>query len=147
MSYSRMLPSVALVALLGAGCGRAGSSDSEPERQIGIIRSEYLHSPALVAPDTVAAGATFAVTVTTLGNDNCWQAAGAEVTRDPQHARIVPYDRVVGQACFQALVELPRTVELRFNAPGTATLIVEGRTDGPKRQQESARLVQQIVVR
>jgi hypothetical protein len=143
-----MLPSLALVALLGAGCGLPrNSSDSELERQIGIIRSEYLHSPALVAPDTVAAGATFAVTVTTLGYNSCWQAAGADVARDPQRARIVPYDRIVGHACFHALVELPRTVELRFDAPGTATLIVEGRTDGPKRQQETARLLQQIVVR
>lgn len=98
-------------------------------RTPGIIKSPYLQSPALVAPSSVTAGQVFQATVTTLGFNACWRADGADVSNGGATLTIRPYDTVRGEVCAQALVELRRTVDLRFDTPGTAKIVVEGRGD------------------
>ncbi|HEX9936543.1 MAG TPA: hypothetical protein VGB15_05455 [Longimicrobium sp.] len=99
------------------------------ERRAGIIESQHLRAPALAAPATVTAGQTFQVAVTTLGYSGCWRNAGEDVTNAAGLAIIHPYDRVQGEVCTDALVEIRHVVFLRFDTPGTAKLVVQGRSD------------------
>ncbi|HYH80428.1 MAG TPA: hypothetical protein VEX86_11550 [Longimicrobium sp.] len=116
------------------------------DRTPGIIRSSYLRSPALVAPAVVSAGQTFQATVTTLGFSGCWRADGAEVATAAATASIHPYDRQEGEVCTAALVELRRTVDLRFDTPGTAKIVVEGRSDPNEPQSGIVRVEQTVTV-
>lgn len=126
-----------LVWLLGlpllTACPGVTDSDTDGppvrERNLGIIESQYLRSPTVVAPTTVTAGQPFQVTITTLGYDGCWRADGEEVTRNATQAVIRPYDKVQGDVCTAALREISHVVELRFDNPGTAKIVVQGRND------------------
>jgi hypothetical protein len=117
------------------------------DRTPGIIQSPYLRSPALVAPASVSAGQTFQATVTTLGFNGCWQADGADLSNGGATLTIHPYDAVRGEVCTQALVELRRTVDLRFDTPGTATIVVEGRGDPNEPGAGTVRVTQTVTVR
>ena len=109
--------------------------DPEQVRHVGIVewsRSnvQTFADPSIgviTAPDTVTAGQPFQVTITTVGPNGCWSAAGAELASQPSVATITPFDRVQGEVCTQATVSLPRTVQVRFDVPGEATLRVYGR--------------------
>jgi hypothetical protein len=122
-----------LLALpLLAGCPSPTGIDGpalEEDRRAGIIESQYLRSPVLTAPAAVTAGQTFQVAVTTLGYSGCWRNAGDDVTNAVGRAIIHPFDRVQGEACTTALVEIRHVVFLRFDTPGTATIVVQGRSD------------------
>ena len=142
-----MKPSAPLFSATALLAACAFTTEPSLDRRIGIIESEYLHAHTLAAPDTVTRGQPFSLTVTTLGYNSCWQAAGVELARNGSHATVVPYDRVVGESCSEALVELPRTVELRFDTPGTATLILEGRRDSGEDQEVLVRIEHSIIVR
>jgi hypothetical protein len=101
------------------------------DRRPGIIESRYLHAPVLTAPDSVTAGTPFQVTVTTLGFSGCWTEDRTDVTSLAGEAVVRPYDRVREGPCTQALVNLPHSVQLRFDQPGTASIVVQGvRDDG-----------------
>lgn len=141
-------PVAALPLLLPllAGCPEIAGPSSD--QQVGVVDSEYLDVPVLLAPDTVRAGAGFGVTVTTLGYSGCWQAAGAKTARSGAVVTITPYDRLVqGVGCTAALEMLSRTVELHLEQPGVVVLRVEGRSDRPGREAELARVEKPIVVR
>jgi len=121
-----------LLALpLLSACPGVTDTDGPPvrERNLGIIESQYLRSPAVAAPSVVTAGQPFQATITTLGYDGCWRADGEEVTRNAAQAVIRPYDKIQGEACTGALVEIRHVVELRFDNPGTAKVVVQGRND------------------
>jgi len=119
-----------LLALpLLAACPAITDSGTGEGRRVGIIQSPNLRSPALAAPATVTAGQAFQATVTTLGFDGCWRSAGETVTLVAEQATIQPYDRVDGEVCTGALVEIRHVVELSFFTPGTATIVVQGRSD------------------
>jgi hypothetical protein len=80
------------------------------------------------APSAVTAGQSFNVTVSTFGN-SCVSAAGADVAIDGLTARITPYDFVRDdEGCLDIGLYFPRTVQLRFDQPGTATIRVRGRS-------------------
>jgi hypothetical protein len=87
----------------------------------------------ITAPDTVDAGVPFEATITTVGSDGCWREAGAEKEMADHLAVVVPYDRVLTEkngesiGCTQALVWLPRFVEITFAESGEAILRVKGR--------------------
>ncbi len=92
----------------------------------------------VAAPDTVAVGQSFTVTVTTTGPNGCWRKDHTEVSGDGLVAVISPYDfdrrdEDPNTACHQAVVYPEHTAELRFDAPGAATIRVRGR-DGTGRE-------------
>lgn len=127
-----------ITALLGgAACDLPETFEPGPDanRHVGIVewtRSnvQTFADPAMgviTSPDTVTAGQPFQVTVTTVGPNGCWRAAGAEMAVQSSLASITPFDRVEGEVCTQALVSLPHTLQVQFNTPGTATLRVYGR--------------------
>lgn len=137
---------LALLLPLLAGCPEVTGPSSD--QKVGIVDSEYLDVPVLLAPDTVQAGVRFGVTVTTLGYSGCWEAAGATTRRAGAVVTITPYDREVqGMGCTAALQKLSRAVELRLEQPGVVVLRVEGRTDRRGREGELARVEKPVVVR
>lgn len=123
--------------LAGAACDLPATFEPDPEvgRHVGIVewsRSnvQTFADPALgviTAPDTVTAGQPFQVTITTTGPNGCWRSAGAEKAVQGNLATITPFDRVEGEVCTQALVSLPRSVEVRFDIRGEATIRAYGR--------------------
>jgi len=121
----RILPLFALPLL--AACELATGPDADPRP--GIIQSPYLQAPVVVAPATVQAGEPFQVTVRTLGFSGCWVEARTTVTSEPGAATVRVYDRTVGEVCTAALKTIDHTAGLRFDAPGTARIVVEGRGD------------------
>jgi hypothetical protein len=128
-------------ALLGPTCSTIGGSDWE--RSVGYLDA-HLGIPVLQAPDTVAVGQAFTVTVTTLGN-SCTRADGAEVETDPADPllRIVrPYDRhrTTG-ICHDIGMTFPRDVELRFDQAGEAVVRVVGDSHPEQPNQFEARVV------
>jgi len=130
--------------LVFTGCANLAESDGA--RRAGIIESRYLQTPALTAPDSVTAGTPFEVTVTTFGFNGCWTEDRTDVTTLASQAVIRPYDRVRDGACTQMTVLLPRSVQLRFDQPGTATIVVQGlRDDGDN--AEPTQVQRTVVVR
>jgi hypothetical protein len=132
-----------VVVALSAGLAACGEeamttalSDAS-DRMVGILElienaprppSGVLSVP-LSAPDTVAAGVPFDVTVTTIGLDTCWREAGAVVVSELRRVTITPYDRIdrTQSGCGDAIISIPRTVRIVFAQRGDATLRVEGR--------------------
>jgi hypothetical protein len=117
----RHLPGLAILLL--AACSEITHAG---ERRPGVIESRYLTVPALVAPDSVTAGAPFDITVTTLGSSGCWQPDASEVVATGNELRVTPFDRVLHVYCTQALVAVPRTVQVRLDHPGTAWVRLQG---------------------
>jgi hypothetical protein len=164
---------IALPFVLAAGCS---SLTGPGDRQMGIIGTEdgetLLHAgsagavssvlpdgagtsdplllPVLESPDTVAVSTPFEAVVRTLGPDGCWRADGARVSGAPNGAEIVPYDRISGQNCTDAVRRLARTVTLRFDDSGEAVLRVTGRiisSDGGQSHERIGSVEKRIVVR
>jgi hypothetical protein len=135
-----LLAATCVLAACGNVAGPAG------QRRAGIIESRYLRVPVLTAPDTVTAGTPFLVTVTTFGFSGCWTDDRTDVAAFATQAVIRPYDRVRDGACTQMTVTLPRSVQLRFDQPGTASIVVQGlRDDGA--DAEPAQVQRTVVVR
>jgi hypothetical protein len=118
-------------------------AETEWERRLGYLDA-HLGVPVLRAPDSVSAGESFTVTVTTLGN-SCTRAHGAEVGADPDFPllRIVrPFDlhRIKG-VCQDIGRTLPREVSLRFDEPGEAVIRVVGDSHPDLPGQFEARVI------
>ena len=151
----------AVVAItLFSACADLVGAPSADQRVVGVI--EWQPSvPAdtwrdvLAAPDTVAAGAAFDVTIATVGRRECWRQDGADVAYETKLAVVTPYDLVMTKVdgapvgCAEMLVQLPRTVRLVFGQTGVATLRVRGRrvTGGELSSATPATVEKQIVVR
>lgn len=88
-----------------------------------------LTPPGIEAPDTVDAGVPFTVTATTLLPSVCWEAGDVVVTVDRALATIEIYDAAPDpkQPCILLVGRRTTDVELRFDAPGEATIEVVGR--------------------
>ncbi len=138
----RTLVCMLSLALLGA-CSLATDGEA---REPGIVQSDLLTTPVLVAPSTVSAGQTFQVTVTTLGLSGCYRVGGAEVSYSATQATIRPFDLIRNTACTGAAVMLPRTVALHFDTPGTLKIVVEGQNDPSAGQTSIARVEQTVTV-
>ena len=153
--------SLILIAALLAGAACAGGENFLPDpsqvRHVGIVEwtgsnVQTFADPALgviTAPDTVTAGQPFQVTITTTGPSGCWRAAGAEKAVQGSLATITPFDRVEGEVCTGALVSLPRSVELRFDTRGEATIRAYGRrvVDGNLNAATDRTVEKRIIVR
>jgi hypothetical protein len=115
--------------LLLAACGGATGPDPGTRRVVGVVDVGGGSPRSRVAPDTVAAGAPFTVTVATFGSSSCTRADGAELQVRGLVAEIVPYDREAAGpvACTDDLRPFPRDVAVRFAGPGQGTVRVLGR--------------------
>jgi hypothetical protein len=121
---------IVVIAVLAAATG-CGLNDPDTRRIIGIIDANP-STATIQAPDTVQLGAAFTATVTTLGS-GCTTADGVKLTLQPAEARVIPFDRIPADddaVCAAILQPLQHPVELRFTAPGTATIVAEGRVYG-----------------
>jgi hypothetical protein len=134
-----------LLTLLMVGSACADLTGAAGKRKPGILQWERggasrssatlalspLSGPAVVsAPDTVRAGEWFEAVITTIGLDSCWEAAGAERKLAANLVVVTPYDidrRDARRGCFDVETALPRTVKIRFEERGEATLRVHGR--------------------
>jgi hypothetical protein len=136
------LPVLAPLLLLAA-CGGGTVFEPGSRRVVGVIDVGGAGREALAAPDTVAAGAPFAVTVTTFGSSSCTRPDGAELEVRGLVAELVPYDREATgtRACTDDLRPFPRTVTVRFSAPGQATVRALGRGLGGGAAVVEARVV------
>ena len=113
------------VALL-AGC----SSVIDPgwEREVGMT-GDGGTPPPISLPASVKRGVAFDATVTTYGSSSCTRADGAEASVRGLVAEVTPYDLVNrGGICTADLRGFPRTVTLRFDEAGEATVRVNGRS-------------------
>ncbi len=130
------------VTLLATACGTSLTlpDSADAGRVVGILEwtqaptggglGEPPPGPGVTAPDTVRAGEPFRATVTTVGPSICWTAAGASLELEPAVAVVTPYDHTPEDertGCGDAVVALPRSVELRFTRAGEAILRVHGR--------------------
>jgi hypothetical protein len=103
-------------------------TDSKSRREIGVIDYGGTLNSVIQAPSAVRIGQSFTATISTFGN-SCVSAAGADVATDGLTATITPYDIVSWQhTCLDYLAPYPRTVQLRFDQAGTATIRVNGRS-------------------
>lgn len=126
---------ISLTLAAGLSLGGCGSLSSPDGRGVvGVIQIESDQPLSIVAPDTVAAGEPFALTVTTyshsLPGNLC--VDGAEDTRvriEGVSAVVTPYDRAVhsSDGCPFVLRKIPHTAQLEFSSTGVATIIVQGR--------------------
>jgi hypothetical protein len=146
--------------LAAAACDGPENFLPEPEagRHLGIVEWSRSNVPTIAdpatmavitAPDTVTAGQPFQVTITTTGPSGCWRAAGAEKAVQGNLATITPFDRVEGEVCTAALVGLPRSVEVRFDTRGEATIRAYGRrvVDGNLNAATERTVEKRIIVR
>ena len=130
-----VVPVLALITL--AGCELLTGPSGEWNRRIGVIipGSPEPWNYVLAAPAAVQARVPFEVSVTTRGSRSCTRPSGADVQYREEPggpvAEITPYDEYregEGVVCTADLHGFARTVTLRFEAPGNATVRVRGRS-------------------
>ena len=82
----------------------------------------------LVAPDTVAVGVPFTVSVTTFGSGSCTRPSATLASVGPALADLSVWDlQRVGVECTDDLSPFPRDISLKFTGVGVATIRVRGR--------------------
>jgi hypothetical protein len=82
----------------------------------------------LEAPDTVAVGQTFGVTVRTIGPNGCWSADGLDVTTSGRVVELTPWDLNSGaDVCTMIYGYLDHSTTLTLDEPGEWTLRARGR--------------------
>ena len=119
-----------LMALALTGCS-LGTGPEEDDGLLGIIRVVTSAELQIIVPKTVHAGEQFEVTVRTYGLDSCWSMGETEVSAAGASATVSPFD-IPGRptattGCYAAIVEFNHTASIRFDTPGTGTVIVRGR--------------------
>lgn len=126
---SRVASRFARVLLLVASCGlfvACGAFGLGEEERIGLIR---FHDDSTVfdVPDSVAADSTFLVSFYTFGG-GCVHFGRTRLLVDGRTVRVIPYDVDSGaDACTADIAFLDHTTEVRFEEPGTATVLIVGR--------------------
>ena len=82
----------------------------------------------LEAPDTVAVGQTFGVTVRTIGPNGCWSADGLDGTTSGRVVELTPWDLNSGaDICTMIYGYLDHSTTLTLDEPGEWTLRARGR--------------------
>lgn len=139
MRTSRYFTALAGLALL-AGCGSV--IDPGWQREVGMT-GDAGTPPPITLPASAKRGVAFDATVTTFGSGSCTRADGAEVSVRGLVAEITPYDLVNhGGICTADLRAFPRTVSLRFDEAGEATVRVNGRSGSQPVRYETRITVQ-----
>lgn len=123
---SRVLVAAAL--LVCASCGSFSDPEWEWHLQPGLIAVGDGAAPVTVS-DTIAGTGSRTVVVQTWGSGSCIRAAGAEVEYGHLVVAIAPIDSVaIGGVCTDDLRSHPRNVVINFDAVGTWTVRVIGRS-------------------
>jgi hypothetical protein len=109
--------------------------DAVPEttwvRVVGMIDSGGVAPGPLVLPTVVHAGVLFEATIATYGGSGCIHPDQSQVQSGVSSADITPYDRIaVSPPCLPDWYRYSRTVQLRFDTPGSATVTLRGRGFG-----------------
>lgn len=139
--FSRSLIVVAGL-LLASACDLP--FDSNARREVAVVFAEYLNPPHLVIPDTVQAGESVRLTLTSGGPNGCYGPDRVEVRRRGIQVRVTPYNRVAQGVCAQAPVLFEHVAELRFDMPGTVLLEVVARSS--QLSSEASVLVSRVIV-
>ena len=121
-----------LFLVVVAGCSSISDQRQASgwSRAIGFIDSGGVAVSPIMVPDTVQAGAPFAVTVSTFGSSGCIRPDQSHEQQTAWSADITPYDSVwVGsEICPADWRAHPRSVELTFDRPGAALILLHGRS-------------------
>lgn len=120
----RPMRSVVFAVLFVASCTDARDSTVEP----GIL---YVQNQTMIhAPSVVHTNEAFTVSITTWGG-GCIELRSTEVELTADGAAITPYDEYFeapeGGACTLNLAPILHEASLRFETPGTKTIVVHGR--------------------
>jgi hypothetical protein len=111
------------LSLLVAACGSLFGP--ETVRVIGTIE-HFGDEAVVVVPTAVGVGEPFTVVVQTVGG-GCVSRGHAEVTVDGMRAAITPYDiRTLRAVCPSDIAFFEHTATVRFDAAGTAEVVVQG---------------------
>ena len=135
------LPGRTLLAALAAGlalaaaCRRADVTEvpndipADWSRQPAAVDMARSSIQAIVTPQRVRAGASFAITINTLGSGSCTRADGDRVETRDLLAEVSPFnwEAPAGTACTRDLRLFPHEVTLRFDRAGYATIRVHAR--------------------
>lgn len=121
---------VFVLCVVAAACGRLGPDRPRPVREPAYIRS-LPEPPLLDAPDTVAAGVPFTVSVRTYGG-GCIDEGDTQVGIDGQTVEIRPFDVFPtdlpdNYACPSILRFYSHIASVRLDRAGVATLRAIGR--------------------
>ena len=81
----------------------------------------------LVAPDTVAVGVPFVVSVTTFGSVSCTRPSATLASIGPAFADLSMWDLQRGDCTTDDVTAFPRDISLKFSGVGVATIRVRGR--------------------
>lgn len=97
------------------------------ERQEPGIIAFYGEDVVISAPDTVARGQAFPVTVRTYGG-GCTSKGPTHLETAGLHATVLPFDIDSGaHICTSILNVFLHTADVRFDLAGTATVVFRGR--------------------
>lgn len=130
--------SLALAALAAAACP---SPFGSTERRLAVIELGD-DPPEVVVPATATAGTPFEVRVTSYGG-GCISAAPTRVSVSGSTATVEPYQVITrGRACTADFRTDVNVATVRFNAPGTARVIVRGLNDAADQVVTVERTVQ-----
>lgn len=120
--------SIACLVVLATACGLSTSPEAQPE--VGIIVGIRSDDPQIAVPETVQAGESFAVMVTTYGLSGCWRMRTTKVEVEDLEATVTPFDVDLTEdrvACTAAIQDFVHTAALSFDRPGTAQVTIRGR--------------------
>jgi hypothetical protein len=113
-----------------------------------LQNAEAAYPLGLTAPDTVRAGESFRVVVTTFGN-GCVSKGEMETAAQPGLAILSPFDFHSGaEVCTEVAQFFDHHAELRFTSVGEATIRVMGRRvfDAAMKQSETIMIEKKVVV-
>lgn len=118
--------SLALLALTAAACPSPFGPDTE--RRLAVIELGD-EAPRVEVPATATAGTPFQVRVTSYGG-GCIRAGRTEVRVSGSTATVEPYQIITKHDVCTADLRIDvNTASVRFDAPGTATVVVRGLND------------------
>lgn len=125
MRFGTLL-AAAVLALATGGCDLILGPDDG--LRLGYIAGFDDDDPHVTVPATARAGEPFTVTVRTYGPSGCWSKGDTHVLQEDATATILPYDRQSGaEVCTAILSLFDHDVELTFDVPGAAQVVVRGR--------------------
>ena len=126
---------LALVLAPGLACSSPTGEQTAPEtrwvRVVGMVDSAGVAPGPLIVPDQVQARVPFEVTIATYGGSGCIHPTPSQVQQEVSSVSITPYDSLaIDPPCPPDWHRYARTLQLRFDAPGSAIVSLQGRGFG-----------------